>query len=70
MSMSSYLPTLLTQKKIRNDLKAWSTKVLKRNFDACRMKWWAERGSIRYLNSEDDLNDAIVYVRDLQDEAR
>ena len=27
----------------------------------------AERGSIRYLNSEDDLEAAILYVRDGQD---
>ena len=29
--------------------------------------WWAERGSRRYINDEDSLAAAIVYVRDGQD---
>jgi len=53
--------------KIRNDLKAWATKALKTRFDSRRGNWWAERGSVRYLNKEDDLEAAILYVRDAQD---
>jgi REP element-mobilizing transposase RayT len=54
-------------KKVRIDLKAWSTRALKATFDRSRENWWAERGSIRYLNSNDDLCGAIVYVREGQD---
>ena len=54
-------------KKIRIDLKAWATRTLKKNFDRTRENWWAERGSIRYLNTDDELEGATVYVRDGQD---
>lgn len=54
-------------RKVRIDLKAWSTRALKNKFDRNRENWWAERGSIRYLNSDDDLHGAIVYVREGQD---
>jgi REP element-mobilizing transposase RayT len=54
-------------KKIRIDLKAWATRILKKKFDSGRENWWAERGSIRYLNSDDDLEAATLYVRDGQD---
>lgn len=53
--------------KIRIDLKAWTTRILKKKFDGNRENWWAERGSIRYLNSDDDLEAAILYVREGQD---
>jgi REP element-mobilizing transposase RayT len=53
--------------KIRIDLKAWATRALKKEFDIGRDNWWAERGSIRYLNTDDDLASATVYVRDGQD---
>jgi REP element-mobilizing transposase RayT len=53
--------------KIRIDLKAWATRTLKKKFDSKRENWWAERGSIRYLNSDNDLEAAILYVRDGQD---
>jgi REP element-mobilizing transposase RayT len=56
--------------KIRTALKAWATRALKGSSDGHREKWWAERGSIRYLNSEDDLETAILYVRDGQDRRR
>jgi REP element-mobilizing transposase RayT len=57
-------------KKIRTDLKAWATRTLKENFDARRENWWAERGSIRYLNNDNELDGAILYVRDGQDADR
>jgi len=56
--------------KIRIDLKAWSTRALKTAFGSERENWWAERGSIHYLNSDDDLEAAILYVRDGQDRRR
>lgn len=54
-------------KKIRADLKAWTTRCLKNRFDPGREQWWAERGSIRYLNDETSLEAAINYVLDGQD---
>ena len=53
--------------RIRINLKAWTTRILKKKFDDNRENWWAERGSIRYLNSDDDLEAAILYVREGQD---
>ena len=54
-------------KKIRADLKAWATRCLIDQFDNTRENWWADRGSIRYLNSEASLEAAVIYVRDAQD---
>jgi REP element-mobilizing transposase RayT len=54
-------------KKVRGDLKAWATRRLKRQFDAARENWWAERGSIRFVFDEEGLEAAIVYVTDGQD---
>jgi REP element-mobilizing transposase RayT len=54
-------------KKIRSDLKAWATRCLKDKFDANRENWWAERGSIRFLNSERSLETATLYVVEAQD---
>jgi REP element-mobilizing transposase RayT len=33
---------------------------------AIRENWWAERGSQRFINNEDNLEAAILYVRDGQ----
>jgi REP element-mobilizing transposase RayT len=52
--------------KIRADLKAWATRALKNKFDRGRENWWAERGSIRWLNTDGDLESATIYVRDGQ----
>jgi REP element-mobilizing transposase RayT len=57
-------------KKIRVDLKEWTTRVLKEKSDSKRENWWAERGSIRHLNRDEDLEAATVYARDGQDGAR
>jgi REP element-mobilizing transposase RayT len=57
-------------KKIRIDLKAWATQALKKTSDQERENWWAERGSIRYLNNDESLEAAILYVRDGQDQKR
>jgi REP element-mobilizing transposase RayT len=61
---------------VRDQLKAWCTRKLKeqackgRPTDRVRDKWWAERGSRRYLNQADDLEAAILYVRDGQNKPR
>jgi REP element-mobilizing transposase RayT len=66
-------------KAVRDQLKAWCTRKLNEclqpdELSAVRprtkRKWWTERGSCRYINHEDDLETAIVYVRDGQDQAR
>ncbi len=54
-------------KKIRADLKAWATRCLKDRFDSTRENWWADRGSIRFLNTEASLEAAVIYVTDAQD---
>jgi REP element-mobilizing transposase RayT len=53
--------------KIRSDLKAWATRCLKKQFDPTRENWWGERGSVRHLFDEDDLEAAVTYVVDGQD---
>ena len=54
-------------KKLRADLKAWATRCLKKQFDAKRENWWAERGSIRYLYDKESLDAAVEYVTEGQD---
>ncbi|MBL6705133.1 MAG: transposase [Planctomycetaceae bacterium] len=53
-------------KKIRSDLKAYATRRLK-SFDNTRDKWWAERGSIRWVYTDGDLETVVIYVVDAQD---
>ena len=53
-------------KKLRGDLKAWSTRRLKR-IDPAREKWWTERGSIRWIFDRESLDRVIQYVDDAQD---
>lgn len=55
-------------KKIRTDLKAWITRCLKQPCDTNRDNWWAERGRIRFLYSEQDLEVAILYVTEGQEQ--
>jgi hypothetical protein len=54
-------------KKIRVDLKAWTTRALKTKFDTNRENWWAERGDIQSLDTDEQLQRAVEYVRDGQD---
>jgi len=68
------LSTEVAAELARSQLKAWSTRRLQalgsaRN-DPARTNWWAERGSQRYVNDEDSLEMAILYVRDGQDRPR
>jgi len=57
--------------KVRDQFKAWCTRHLKEQqragqAEAVRIKWWAERGSQRWLNDEESLAEAIRYARDCQ----
>ncbi len=54
-------------KKIRVDLKAWSTRRLKEQIDSTRENWWAERGSIRWVFKESQLESVLCYVVEAQD---
>jgi REP element-mobilizing transposase RayT len=51
--------------KALNEFKAWATRRLKANAPE-RKHWWSEGGSKRYLWTDDDLEHAIIYVRDWQ----
>ena len=53
--------------KIRADIKAWCTRRLKELSDPARDNWWAERGSIRWIFTEESLEAAILYVTEAQD---
>jgi REP element-mobilizing transposase RayT len=63
--------------QVRVQFKAWCTRRLK-ELEALRRgpaasvreNWWAERGSRRFINDEESLEAAIVYVRDGQDQPR
>jgi REP element-mobilizing transposase RayT len=61
---------------VREQFKAWCTRRLKEHARPDRPqtagtfpreKWWAERGSRRYLGDQASLEAAILYVRDSQD---
>lgn len=51
---------------VREQLKAWSTRKMKA---VCpdRKKFWVEGGSRRYLNTQQDLENAMMYVTEAQD---
>jgi REP element-mobilizing transposase RayT len=51
---------------VRDQLKAWCTRKLKPHHKD-RGKFWTEGASRRYLNTEDELEAAIIYVREAQD---
>jgi REP element-mobilizing transposase RayT len=64
----------VSAKLARNQLKAWCTRTLKADAAAnvvasssLRLRWWSERGSCRYINDEDSLEAAILYVREFQE---
>jgi REP element-mobilizing transposase RayT len=54
-------------KKIRADLKAWCTRRLREKIDAARENWWADRGSIRWVFTEAELESVLRYVIEAQD---
>jgi REP element-mobilizing transposase RayT len=54
----------------RDQFKAWCTRKLNElqriRSQFARKNWWTERGSDRYIDSEESLEAAILYVRDWQ----
>jgi hypothetical protein len=65
-------------KQVRVQFKAWCTRRLK-ELEAKRLsratpdekvreKWWVERGSDRFINDNECLEAATLYVRDAQDD--
>lgn len=63
--------------EVREQFKAWTVRKLKQlereratpspSRVRIRDNWWVERGSKRYINDEESLEAAILYVRDAQD---
>ncbi len=69
--------------QVRLQFKSWCTRRLKEleakrlRFESpgelpapVRKNWWAERGSRRFINDQERLESAILYVRDYQDQPR
>ena len=57
--------------KIVGQFKAWCTRKLKElasheQAGYVREKWWTEGASTIYLNDQEDLEGAVIYVRDCQ----
>ena len=65
-------------KQVQAQFKSWCTRRLKElecrrksiSYDhpSMRQEWWTERGSQRWINDPDSLEEAILYVRDGQDQ--
>jgi REP element-mobilizing transposase RayT len=53
--------------KVRNDIKAWCTRRLREQSNPLRLQWWAERGSQRWIFSEEQLDQVVSYVTEAQD---
>ncbi len=54
-------------KKVRADLKSWCTRKLKEDARPQSVeKWWADRGSIRWVFDEDGLNQVVYYTMEGQ----
>ncbi len=56
--------------KIRIDIKAWCTRSLREQSRPEKENWWAERGSTRYIWTEQSLQTVIQYVTEAQDRQR
>ena len=55
-------------KKIRTDIKAWCTRRLKEKSNPNRERWWAERGSIRWIWNQRSLCKVVHYATESQDQ--
>lgn len=51
---------------VRDQLKAWCTRNLKKEFDSVKKNWWTEGASVHELKTEDALASAITYTTDAQ----
>jgi len=49
-------------KKVRGDIKAWCTRRLREKSRPKQKNWWAERGSIRFIWTEESLFSVVEYV--------
>jgi REP element-mobilizing transposase RayT len=47
---------------VMTKFKAYATRAIKRLAGAHRKNWWAEGGSTKYLNDEESLAKAVLYV--------
>ena len=72
-----FVGSSIAPKQVASQFKAWCTRRLKacdverRSSDPgaspLRSQWWAERGSSRWINDEQSLEDALFYVQFRQD---
>src|SRR5262249_49385037 len=53
--------------KVRDDLKAWCTRRLRERWNSQRVDWWTERGNVRSVYTEQQLERVIQYVMEAQD---
>jgi hypothetical protein len=60
VSAPGYTPEI-----VRDQFKAWCTRLLKPTHSG-RTRFWTEGASCRWINHEDDLEGAIIYVQDAQ----
>ena len=51
---------------VRDQFKAWCTRILKTH-EPTRSRFWTEGGSRRWINTEEDLEAAVVYVMEGRD---
>jgi len=51
---------------VRDQFKAWCTRKLK-SLAGARSRFWTEGGSCRWMNRQDELESALIYVVDAQD---
>ena len=61
VTASDYKPEIVS-----DQFKAWCTRKLKPTYPG-RERFWTEGGSRRWINHEDDLESAIIYVNEAQD---
>ena len=71
-ALSNHIHVVVTAREyapevVMEQFKAWCTRRLKENnTDSNRTQWWTERGSTRFIDNEDGLENAVVYVQDCQ----
>ena len=60
--------------EVMDQFKAWCTRKLKEHAQSLqhgvaeiRQNWWTQRGSKRWLNDTEGVENAVLYVRDAQD---
>lgn len=51
---------------VRDQFKAWCTRLLKSEFNPKKTNWWTEGGYVKPIDNEDDLSAAIRYTLEAQ----